>query len=600
MIVEYLNLTKTNLMNTLKILLGCFIALLLFPHAQFSQSLELEWAKGFEGLVGNFETWESTVDNEGDLYVIAKFHLPNTLMILPENQIIVIEDDPNWSESDIVLKFSSSGSLIWYRIFHSTVSDNRLWSIDSDSNGNLYLGGEFRYTVDFDPGPDEYMVEVLPGPDCCPHHNFLIKLNSEGEFQWVIDQGISPFFSFSMAGNGNSINVDSNEEIITVGSFGWSEWDFDPGPDSLFFEPYGEMADAVIVKYSENGDLIWAKQLFTEGQAHLGEVKSDSENNMLVSGYSSDTLYYPDNSGDTISIDHGVFLLKMDHEGDYLWHRNFGDLLFYHDPLFAAFVELDSESNTFVFGTFTGDLHLDNDSIDHSDGLDLFLMKLDEQGELVWNKRLGVEIDSTTTGFVAAQDIAMNSFHEIFVTALNTDTDHVNIFGSNISMELPKSLFAIQFSENGELIALKEFRHEPYDIVNNSKINFTTEGDPIISGHVEGGLQFDVGIDTLMLEGNFSKGFLLKLNRIPNSISEYNQDLGVSLYPNPSSNHLFIENPNYLQLHMELLGSSGRLLQQRNANSSRIIFNLNEYSSGMYFLSVGDENAQQIFKIQKL
>jgi hypothetical protein len=87
-----------------------------------------------------------------------------------------------------------------------------------DGAGNLYLAGGFTGTVDFDPGPNQYL---LTGSGT--NNTYVLKLDSAGNFLWAAA------FNSSSGGNGlRGIAVDPMGDVYLVGNLIGTA-DFDPG-----------------------------------------------------------------------------------------------------------------------------------------------------------------------------------------------------------------------------------------------------------------------------------------------------------------------------------------------------------------------------------
>ena len=74
-------------------------------------------------------------------------------------------------------------------------SENWCYSMASDPSGNVFLGGYFSGTTDFDPGPGVYNLTSKGSDDIC-----IEKLDPNGNFLWAHSFGDTSFDrSFSLA-----------------------------------------------------------------------------------------------------------------------------------------------------------------------------------------------------------------------------------------------------------------------------------------------------------------------------------------------------------------------------------------------------------------
>ena len=116
-----------------------------------------------------------------------------------------------------IQKLNANGDLIWVKQMGGTSNDQGI-SITGDGDGNIYLTGNFKNTVDFDPDSGVYNLTSYGGSDM-----FIQKLDSLGNFLWVGQMGGSQNH-IAM-----SIALDKQNNIYTTGYFK-DTVDFDPGP----------------------------------------------------------------------------------------------------------------------------------------------------------------------------------------------------------------------------------------------------------------------------------------------------------------------------------------------------------------------------------
>lgn len=81
-----------------------------------------------------------------------------------------------------LLKLNTSGNFSWLKVFGSNFHEN-LSSMTVDLAGDIYIGGNFGDTADFDPDTTQtFYLNILNPPYA---DAFLLKLNSNGNFIWV-------------------------------------------------------------------------------------------------------------------------------------------------------------------------------------------------------------------------------------------------------------------------------------------------------------------------------------------------------------------------------------------------------------------------------
>jgi uncharacterized protein (DUF2249 family) len=138
--------------------------------------------------------------------------------------------------NDIAMcKFNANGNLIWGR--HISGSDfERAYALHVDALGNVVFGGQFRGTLDTDPGTGTYTIATQIGPNS---DAFLTKLDVNGNFIWT-KQFTGPWNKRI-----STIEMTANGDILATG-FAQQGADFDPGKSStcshtmsaLYYDPF--------------------------------------------------------------------------------------------------------------------------------------------------------------------------------------------------------------------------------------------------------------------------------------------------------------------------------------------------------------------------
>ncbi len=143
--------------------------------------------------------------------------------------------------------YDSAQGLVWEQIVDGSSNEYGLSTLAA-SNGDFYLGGSYRNTVDFDPGSAVLNRSSSFGTNDI----FITKYNSSGAFQWVRTYGQRNFEG------ARDICEDSQGNLYITGEF---EGTVDFNPPQLDTLSSAGATDAFILKLDPNGSFIWAKQL---------------------------------------------------------------------------------------------------------------------------------------------------------------------------------------------------------------------------------------------------------------------------------------------------------------------------------------------------
>jgi len=191
------------------------------------------------------------------------------------NVLTASSGPPNTAQ---VEKFSASGSLLWIDQFGSTSGGSAdSGSVATDAAGNVYVGGGFSGTVNFNPSGTH---NVTAGPNT---NGFVLQLTSAGKFGWV-----SPFTSQNSAASSsaNSLAVDGNGNV-DVGGYYVGSVDFSTGRHAVTL-PYtvsggNTYGGGFIVQLNSSGSLVWAQQA-GNGWSGVDHLALDSSGNIYVEG----------------------------------------------------------------------------------------------------------------------------------------------------------------------------------------------------------------------------------------------------------------------------------------------------------------------------
>jgi gliding motility-associated-like protein len=157
------------------------------------------------------------LDNNGHIYITG--HFDGEADFDPGAGTSLL-NSPVDDDDIFVAKYDLAFNLVWLKQIGGP-SYQKVFSIEKDNAGFIYLTGHYNGTADFDPGSNEYKLTADGDPDI-----FVLKLTQAGEFVWVA-AATGPLF-----GSGYALKIDAANNIFTGGTFE-GIIDFDPGPDEL-------------------------------------------------------------------------------------------------------------------------------------------------------------------------------------------------------------------------------------------------------------------------------------------------------------------------------------------------------------------------------
>lgn len=311
----------------------------------------LLWAKRIGGIRNDWG-YSLTLDANYNVYVTGEFSG-------------LVDFDPGYSSitfqalgyEAFVLKLNGAGNFVWAKALNGTGFSSGT-SIAVDNIGNVYTAGTFYKTIDFDPGVNDNSITGIG------EHNdiFLLKLNPEGNFEWVR----------TMGGDGedyvSSIAIDNSNNVMMTG---WNYGQAIFGKYTLNPNQGGE--HIFISKIKANGE-IWAKSI---GSGRGYSIAMDASNNAFITGLVHKAI------GGT-----QIYISKFDQQSILIWEK-----------FVAVFIGCgyaictDNQGNIYITGMYY-------DSVDFDPGInefkitsngqsDIFILKLDSSGEFKWVESLG-------------------------------------------------------------------------------------------------------------------------------------------------------------------------------------------------------------------
>ena len=275
----------------------------------------------------------------------------------------------NGSSDVFVCKFSGSGALLWAKSFGGSLGE-LIVGLDFDSNNNVLMTGSYNASVDFDPGPGNFLLTSLGGVD-----TYVLKLDVSGNFLWAVSFGAAP--SNNQQDAVSAICLDSLNNVYVAGSF-YDPLDFDPGAATYTLSSSG-LHDGYILKLDAGGNFIWAEQLGGAGIDLVQSICIDKKNKLYALGTFSLTVDFdpsPATFNFTSAGNIDIFLLKLDESGNFIDAKQFGGTSFETAPD----VWLDQTGSVYFTGSFSLTADFDPGpsvvNLVSNGGTDVFICKL--------------------------------------------------------------------------------------------------------------------------------------------------------------------------------------------------------------------------------
>ena len=254
-----------------------------------------------------------------------------------------------------------------------------------DDTGNVYVTGYFNGKADFDPGAGTYYLSPAGKADI-----FILKLNYKGNFVWAKRVGGTG------EDIGYSIALDDSGNVYVAGTFEYKT-DFDPGSGTYYLTS-PVLKDAFILKLTNSGNFIWAKQFTGIKEEVVYSIALDKSGTVYSTGYFQDSVDFDPGVGKYslfTGLDGCVFVSKLTRGGQFVWVRQ---MAYVNNASMANSIALDDSAYIYTTGKFHGTADFDPGSGTYnlSSGgiLDIFVSKLNKSGNFVWAAKLGGSADN--------------------------------------------------------------------------------------------------------------------------------------------------------------------------------------------------------------
>lgn len=262
-----------------------------------------------------------------------------------------------------IVKLDANGSLLWQKAYGPGIGRWECTGIISTSDGGLAVT----------------LIELSDDPDL--PSSSLLKLNGNGDVQWhnyyQSADGIDDFYA-------NAVSSVANGDFLVSGFV------FTSLPDGNI----GRIATTM--KVDAEGKTIWAKKYF-DGEASdvsdvsdITDIVTTADGGFAFSGW----IMRPNPEG---NYSEHVWVLKADSDGEIEWQKMYGDKVEQGN----AYSIVQTEQGEFAVCGYR--------AMDGKENADIWVMKIDRDGELIWQRIYGGEepdfgfrIQANSDGFVVA------------------------------------------------------------------------------------------------------------------------------------------------------------------------------------------------------
>jgi len=222
--------------------------------------------------------------------------------------------------------------------------------------------------------------------------------------------------------------------------------------------------DIFVMRLNNNCDIVW-KKTFGGSDLEIGtSITTTSDGGYVLTGFTSS------NDGDFSGMNKGsydIFVLKLNLNGDIVWKKTFGGSI---DDRGMS-ITTTSDGGYVLTGEISSN---DGDFSGMNKGsYDIFVLKLNLSGDIVWNKTFGGSIDDRGRSITTTTDGG-------YVMSGLTNSNDGNFSGVSRGDDDNYDIFVIKLNQNGDTVWKNTIRGSYLE--SRNPINTTPEGGYLIIG----------------------------------------------------------------------------------------------------------------------
>lgn len=419
---------------------------------------ELIWVKHISGELGKTVN-QLKVTPSGNILLVGIFN--GNLDVDPGAGEYILTSITDGVSDSFLLEIDPAGEFNWaQRLLGLTDMEEteshlstHIRSVEYNEDGDLFIGGDIFGTLNVGSDEDIYEVSSNGTSDF-----FVEKRNADGTLVWHKQVG-SIWYDFGV------FDLTDSGEVIASGFFKYTV-DFDPGPGEYEITSdaaeAGGNPDGFLLKLADNGDFIWAKSFGGPSHELVSNIVVMPSGDFCISGYfSGEGEFNPgeETAGQTSNGATDIFISKFNGSGELLWNYSIGST---HLDI-PDQIKTDPFNQIYLTGTFDQTIDLDpgpeEENYTSIGNNDYFIIKLDEEGNLLWSGQLAGEAWGKLLSIEVDED------ENIYGTASYEDSIRVDLTAETSIMLSEGSSDFFTFKLNtSETVSINDFK-EPTEIL---------------------------------------------------------------------------------------------------------------------------------------
>lgn len=450
----------------------------------------------------------------------------------------------NHGENDVwVVKLNATGVIIWQKALGGTLSDYAN-SIQQTSDGGYIVAGNTQSN----------------NGDVTGNHNtgtiyfddvWVVKLNTIGVIVW----------QKTLGGTDHDIAKSIQQTLdggYIVAGYTYSNDGDVSGNHSSFY-------DCWIVKLNSIGEIVWQKTLGGTNDDIASLIQQTSDGGYIIAGVTAS------NNGD-VTQQHGIsdcWVVKLNATGGIVWQKTYGGT----NQDSATSIQQTLDGGYIVAGnTYSNDGDV---SGNHGD-LDVWIVKLNASGTIVWQKALG----GTGTDYVSSIQQRLDGS---YIIAGSTYSNNGDVSGNHTTDNSLPDCWLIKINSTGAILWQKTLGGTDGD--GAASIYQTSDNGYIIAASTSSN---DGDVTGLHGNGDY---WVVKLTTDNLDTSEFESVKNSIIYPNPTNSYFVIQNKELSSENFvyNIIDVTGRVILSGNSKYNETI-NIESLKTGNYIIQIETKN----------
>ncbi|MFH1249938.1 MAG: T9SS type A sorting domain-containing protein [bacterium] len=323
-----------------------------------------------------------TTDYQGNIIVVGT--------TIPE------EINPPNREDILIIKYNQVGDTLWIQTYDSTYVDEA-YGVATDKQANIIVVGSIHndmtnadiHIVKYDPNGNLIWTQTYTNGENVGEFGYGVATDSKNN---IIVTG-KAYYNW---GDYIILKYDQNGNLLWMRTYdgAWEDYAQDvavDGSDNIIVTGYSNRDmnwDWCTIKYSPEGDIIWIRRYDVAETDWAFGVATDQDDNVIVAGETHQLL--PGTGGCSAMV------IKYSAQGDTLWTKIFTDTLQYAEVGTFTDVTTDDQGNIYLAGEY----FYWSDTGTSNNRSDYYIVKCDLYGDTLWTVTYDYDNEDEVSGIV--------------------------------------------------------------------------------------------------------------------------------------------------------------------------------------------------------